>query len=76
MAPGGGAVDRPERAHANLTEVATMARDAGTSCLVLTHLANEFNEATVRAQLARVYSGTVIFARDLMQVTSGCELSG
>jgi ribonuclease BN (tRNA processing enzyme) len=75
LAPGGAAANRPERAHANLTEVATMVRDAGTPCLVLTHLATDFDEATVRAQLARNYSGTVIFARDLMEVTSGCALA-
>jgi len=58
-----------ERAHVTLEETARMASEAGVKNLVMTHFTGgEIDEAATAAELRKGYSGTIIFAEDLMQL--------
>ncbi|MBM4264913.1 MAG: YHYH protein [Deltaproteobacteria bacterium] len=60
----------PSRAHSTLVEVAEMARQANVKRLVLTHFANaRFSETLSRGQIAEIFKGEVIFAKDLLEVS-------
>ena len=63
----GGRKSNKKRAHLNLDESSKMAQDAKVKNLVLTHFtATTINEEATSKELKKNYSGTIIYAKDLM----------
>lgn len=61
----------------NHVDIATVARDAGAKCVVLTHVTGQIDKPGIRerivAEMAEIYDGDVIWGEDLMEIPVGPE---
>lgn len=59
----------------NHIDTATVARDAGVACVVLTHITGQIDKPGLRErilqEMAEIYKGTVIWGEDLMEIPVG-----
>lgn len=59
----------------NHIDTATVARDAGVACVVLTHITAQIDKPGLRErivqEMAEIYKGTVIWGEDLMEIPVG-----